>query len=106
MFSKSAFLKSYESYLALITFWLSILDEIKLWSHVFVNGKVIEWDMILSRPKLLQIKISSTFPFLWVGLSIAWVKKLSVQKPRKRDSLKSAPGIVQYMFGRLKSPRT
>ena len=109
MFSKSAFLKSYENVLGIGTILLSILifSESKLWSQVFVNGKLIEWDMILSRPKWLQIKRSSMLPFLWVGLSITWVKKLSVQKLRKHSwgSLKSVLGIVQSMFGILKSPR-
>ena len=110
IFLKSAFLKLYETTLELGIFWLSVLmlNEIKLWSHVFVNGKLINRDVILSKPKWLQINRSRMFPFLWVGFSITWVKKLSVQKSRKNswDSLKSVLGIVQSMFGRLKSPRT
>ena len=98
IFLKSAFLKLYETALELGIFWLSVLmlNEIKLWSHVFVNGKLINRDVILSKPKWLQINRSRMFPFLWVGFSITWVKKLSVQKSRKNswDSLKSVLGIV------------
>ena len=51
MFSKSAFLKSYETFLAIGTILFSILifSESKLWSQVFVNGKLVECDMVLSR---------------------------------------------------------
>ena len=64
--------------------------------------------MILSRPKLSQINRSSMLPFLGFKLLITLHKKLSVQKSRKHlwVSFKSVLGIVQSMFGRLKSPRT
>ena len=92
IFLKSAFLKLYETTLELGIFWLSVLmlNEIKLWSHVVVNGKLVKRDVILSKPKWLQVNKSSIFPLLWVGFAITWVEKLSVQKSRKNswDSLK------------------
>ena len=48
------------------------------------------------------------FPLLWVGFSITIVKKISVQISRKNswDSLKYLLRVVQFMFDRLKSPKT